>query len=132
MKKLKYLLLLSFTFLLLTPRIYAATTMRETMEDNDGYSTLEEGSIIIGVTRFSPDNIVTASKAATAGVNDVMLYLSQNGSTKGYEMPGVYYYIDPYVGWFFLDNENAATPVENQKELEIIYKCYSAKSRIQN
>ena len=117
MNKWKYLLIFSFLFIILISPIYAIT-IRETTNKNDNYSTIEEGSVIIGVTKFTPDTIVTASKAATAGVNDVMLYLSKNGSNNGYEMPGVYYYVDEFVGWFFIDSENKATPVENAKKLE--------------
>ena len=121
MKKNSYLLLFLLVFGLFVTEVFAIT-IRETMDENDGYTTLEEGSIIIGVTRFSPKTIVTASRAATAGVNDVMLYMNKNGNTNGYEMPGVYYYVDPYVGWFFLDSNNNATPVVNNKELEKLSK----------
>lgn len=117
MNKLKYLLISSFVFMILISPIYAIT-IRETTNKNDKYSTIEEGTVIIGVTKFTPETIVTASKAATAGVNDVMLYLSKNGSNNGYEMPGVYYYVDEYVGWFFIDSDNKATPVENTKKIE--------------
>ena len=33
-----------------------------------------------------------------------------------YENPGVYYYVDSYVGWFFLDSDNKATAVTDEDE----------------
>ena len=65
MKKKNYLLLFLLVFAVFITKAYAVT-IRETMDENDGYTTLEEGSIIIGATRFSPNTIVTASRAATA------------------------------------------------------------------
>ena len=117
MKNRKCLLLFLLLFCMFITKGYAIT-IRETMDQNDSYSTLEEGSIVIGVTRFSSDNIVTASKAATAGVNDIKLYMLQQGNFDNYESPGVYYYVDPYVGWFFLDEENNVTVVTDPLELE--------------
>ena len=121
MKKWKYYLLFIFTFYLFVPRIYALT-IRETMDNNDGFSTLEEGSVIIGVTRFSTDTIVTASRAAMAGANDAMLYVFQNGTSDGYDSPGVYYYVDSYVGWFYMDSDNNAVAVTDEDELEELSK----------
>lgn len=121
MKKCRFLWLFIFIFILLIPRA-KALTVRETIYENDGYSTLDEGSVIIGVTRFSPNKIVTASRAALAGADDVKLHLLQNGNVNDYEAPGVYYYIDSYVGWFFLDSDNNATPVVDEEELEELSK----------
>ena len=117
----KYLLLFLLMFCMFFSRTYALT-IRETSDPNDEYSTLEEGSIIVGVTRFSSDNVVTAGKAAMAGANDAMLYVLQNGTANGYETPGVYYYVDSYVGWFFLDSDNKVTEVTDPNELEMLSK----------
>ena len=120
MKKRNYLLLL-LIFNLFISKTYALT-IRETSDPNDGYTTMEEGSVVIGVTRFSSDTIVTASKAATAGANDAMLHILQNGTASDYDAPVVYYYVDPYVGWFSIDNSNKVVTVTDSDELEMLSK----------
>ena len=122
MKKYKYSLLFIITFIILMPVTFAATTIRETVESGDDYSTLEENSVVIGVSKFSPETIVTASRAAQAGANDAMLYVSEKGNSKGYKAPGVYYYIDSIVGWFFLDTDNNATPVIDEETMDKLSK----------
>jgi len=116
MKKNIYFLFFMFVFFIGIDVSYAVT-IRETIDSKDGYSTIEEGSIIIGTTKFLPDDIVTASKATMAGVNDAMLYVMQNGSTDGYENPGVYYYVDSFVGWFHLNDDNKAVSVVDEELL---------------
>ena len=112
MKKFKYLLLSLLTFSFCFTYV-DAITIRETMDSNDEYSTIEEGSIVIGVTRFTTDTVVTANRAAAAGANDAMLYVLQNGSSDGYVNPEVYYYVDSVVGWFYLDSNNKAVAVSD-------------------
>jgi len=112
LKKFKYLLLSLLTFCFCFSCV-DAITIRETMDSNDEYSTIEEGSIVIGVTRFTADTVVTANKAAKAGADDAMLYVLQNSSSKGYVNPEVYYYVDSVVGWFYLNSDNKATPVSD-------------------
>lgn len=121
MKRKKYLLLFIISFCILISKPYALT-IRETMDEFDEYSTIEEGSIVIGATRFSPDNIITASKAAEAGVNDAMLHVLRTGTTEGYQTPKVYYYVDSYVGWFYIDSENQVQTVTDEEELENLSK----------
>lgn len=121
MKKCKFLLLIGLMFSLLIPSV-DAITIRETMDESDSYTVLENGSIIIGVTRFTPNKVVTASRAATAGADDVKLHILQNDNIDNYENPGVYYYVDSYVGWFFLDSDNKATAVTDEDELEKLSK----------
>ena len=121
MKKLKYLFIFIFMFVVFSAKTNALT-IRETIDGTGGFSKLEEGSIIIGITRFSPNSIVTASRAASAGADDAVLYVNQNGSTDGYEKPGVYYYVDSYVGWFYLDSNNNASIVTDENVLEELSK----------
>ena len=94
-----------------------ATTIRETLIAGDGYDTIAPNTFIIGITKFTGDQVITASKAATAGANDAMFYASRNGSSKGYQAPIIYYYVDANVGWFQFDSNNNAFPVTDEETL---------------
>ena len=115
MKKMKKLFILIF-FLFIN--VVNATTIKETLIKGDGYDTILPNTFIIGVTKFSGDEVITASKAATAGANDAMIYALKNGTTKGYQPPTIYYYVDANVGWFKFDSNNIATPVTDRETLE--------------
>ena len=119
MKKIrsKYLLLIMVLFFLLLPSTFAVT-LKETLDTNDGYDTIEPNTFIIGVTKFSGSEIITAGKAATAGANDAMLYASKNGTTSGYKIPTIYYYVDDNVGWFAFDSNNTAKAVTDKETLK--------------
>ena len=67
-----------------------ATTIQETTKPNDGYDTIESGTIIIGKTKFTPDTVVTGLRAAIAGANDMRVYVNENGTDEGYDAPKMY------------------------------------------
>lgn len=119
MKKIssKYLFLVIVLFFLLLPSTFAVT-LRETTDVKDGYGTIEPNTFIIGVTKFSGNEVITAGKAATAGANDAMLYALKNGTTSGYKTPVIYYYVDDNVGWFEFDSNNTAKAVTDKEVLE--------------
>ena len=85
-------------------------TITETTDPNDGYDTIEDGSIIIGTTKFTPGTVVTGVRAAIAGSNDMLVYASKNGSIENYSSPKMYYYI--WGEWYEYDETGKMKIVE--------------------
>ena len=85
-KKSKYLLTGLFLFFALSTTLSAAT-IKETTVNGDGYDTINNGDIIIGITRFEGSTIVTGSKVAKASTNDSVHFLKENGSLDNYQSP---------------------------------------------
>ena len=115
----KYIKLVILLFFLSIKVIYA-TTIKETLIKGDGYDTILPNTFIIGVTKFSGDEVITASKAATAGANDAMIYALKHGTTRGYRPPTIYYYVDANVGWFQFDSNNVASAVTDSETLNML------------
>lgn len=113
----RYLLIFLFMFFFSLNNVMAAT-IRETLIRGDGYDTIEPGTFIIGITKFPGTEVITAAKASVAGANDAMFYAMKNGTTKGYEAPSIYYYVDANVGWFVFDSNNNAFPVTDDETLK--------------
>lgn len=53
-------------------------------------SSMEEGTVIIGRSRFSSTYVITGEVAARAGSNDAKAYIAANGSFEGYSEPKMY------------------------------------------
>ena len=115
-RKIKYIIISIILFFIFIQSI-AATTIRETVINGDGFDTILPNTFIIGVTKFSGEQVITASKASTAGANDALVYALKNGTTKGYKAPTIYYYVDANVGWFEFDSDNNAKPVTDAETL---------------
>lgn len=115
--------ILVFLFILVTVIMLSscvkAETVKETTEANDGNSTIESGSIIIGVTKFDSQTVITAARAATAGANDVLVYVSKNGSTENYSYPKMYYYL--LDEWYEYDETGKLESIEPISSLDIYY-----------
>ena len=91
-----------------------AATITETT-GNDEYDTIADNSIVIGITKFEPNEVVTSKKTIKAAGN---FYRFKNSNKVD---PTIYYYLG---SWFELDEDNNATVVEDQeklKELSIYY-----------
>lgn len=115
-KKSKYLLTgLSLFFALSTT--LSAATIKETTVNGDGYDTINNGDIIIGITRFEGNTIVTGSKVAKASTNDSVHFLKENGSLDNYQSPVIYIYAG-VGGWFSLDDDNNASIVSDTNLIE--------------
>ena len=115
-KKSKYLLTgLSLFFALSTT--LSAATIKETTVNGDGYDTINNGDIIIGITRFEGSTIVTGSKVAKASTNDSVHFLKENGSLDNYQSPVIYVYAG-IGGWFSLDDDNNASIVSDTNLIE--------------
>ncbi len=111
MKKVNIFIILLLS-LFLIPRVYA-TTIRETTE-SDKYDTIETNTTIIGVTKFTQDEIITALKATTAGANDARLYIKMNDNDEGYETPKIYIYYGKIGGWYSLDLNNQVEYISDE------------------
>ncbi len=72
---------------------------------------IENGSYVIGITRFTPDQIMTAARVSKATAND-MIY---NANTPDYEGADIYYYL--FGTWYKIDENNQYNEVTNTTEL---------------
>lgn len=116
MKKiLKYSFLMIICILILNMRVNAVTIIETT--EKDSYDNIETGSVIIGVTKFNSDTIITGAKATTAGSNDTKFYVNKNNNLDGYEVPNVYVYCG-VGGWVQLDEENNANIVTDDEIID--------------
>jgi len=96
----------------------ADASIKETVDANNTlYDHIENGTKIIGITKFNPNTILTAKRASQATMNDV----AYNLNNPNYDGVHIYYY---YYGWYEFDENNNSTPVSNPSvlnELNIFY-----------
>lgn len=92
------------------PCTNAATIIETTLEDE--YDTIENNSIIVGVTKFESGEILTAGKVALATYN----YMLVNSGESNVEVPKIYYYLED--AWYEIDDENNTTLVEDTSLVE--------------
>ena len=117
MKKITKLLIISCILCINT---VSATTIKETTEQ-DEYDTIEPNTFIIGVTKFRGDEVITASKASPAGVNDVITYIENNNIADGYQSPVIYLYLGKDIGWFEIDQNNQGRVIEDEETTQQKY-----------
>ena len=117
MKKILKLIILIFSLFFIFEKNVFATTIRETLISGDGYDTIIPNTFVIGISKFTKEQVITAQKASIAGSNDAMLYFRQNYTTEGYEAPDIYYYLGADVGWFLIDSNNDVHPITDKEEL---------------
>ena len=110
----KLLIILS---LILSINTVTASTIKETTIDNDEYDTIEPNTFIIGVTKFSGDEVITAKKAVIAGANNALTYAKNNNTTKNYEQPVIYLYLGSDIGWFKIDEDNKTEIITDEETL---------------
>lgn len=77
-----------------------ALTIKETVDKNDNYDTISDGSIIIGITKFEPNVVLTGMRVSKATYNDVMFHYE----TPNYNGVNIYYYLSG--DWYQLDDAN--------------------------
>lgn len=127
MKKFLIALILLLAIIGLSTSVQAAT-ITETTNPNDSYDTIESGTIIIGTTKFTPGTVITAMRAATAGVDDLRVYMMGNEDIQDYVYPNMYYY---YSGdWYQYDTEGKLTYIEEIDSFYIYYVNNEAKEGI--
>lgn len=105
-----------------------ATTIKETTKTNDSYDTIEDGTIVIGISKFTPNTIITGVRAATAGANDMRIYVAKNGSDKNYTSPKMYYYL--LGDWYIYDEEGNLSVAKDITSFDIYYVNNVAKKNI--
>lgn len=110
-KYIKYLIVAISLFFILENSVMATTIIETTGKDK--YDTIQEGSMLIGVTKFESDIVLTAARVAKAGANDATLYAKKNNGVDGYEAPTIYVYYG-VGGWYELNDDNVATMVEDE------------------
>lgn len=110
-------LVFSFAILFcIIPTVNAATIIETTTED--AYDTIENNSIIVGVTKFESGEVLTAGKVALATYN----YMLVNSGETNIEVPKIYYYLED--AWYEIDDENDTTLLEDTSlvdELDIYF-----------
>ena len=90
MKKMfKYLFVSLLAFL--TINNVSAVTIKETVNSGDSYDTIERNTTVIGSTKFTSNEVITAGKATTAGANDATLYVKLGLSVTYKEVATIYY-----------------------------------------
>lgn len=99
------------TFVVLSVGTVNAMTIKETINANDGYDTIEDGTILIGITKFSPDLIITGVRVSKATYNDVMF----NYGTPNYSGVDIYYYIMGH--WMQIDENNDVSSIQNNNPI---------------
>lgn len=92
-------------------------SIKESTDPNSSYDKIEDGTIVIGVTKFSPTTVLTARRSSTATMND-FAYNMNNGAYGGVK---IYYYLAGY--WFELDDNNQPTLLNDSSlnEMNIFY-----------
>lgn len=127
-KKVVLFSLIVVAVLMLSLNVNAAT-IKETTNTNDEYDTIEEGTIVIGVSKFTPGTVVTGVKASTAGANDMKIYVAtHDGSDKNYTYPKMYYYL--LGDWYEYDEEGNLNAVSGITSLDIYYVNNEPKTGI--
>lgn len=116
-KYIKYLFALVAAFFFLGSTVMATTIIETTKDDN--YDTINEGSMIIGVTKFDSNVVLTASRVAKAGANDAALYAKQNNNMDDYNAPTIYVYYG-VGGWYELDDDNNASIISDDELVELL------------
>ncbi len=118
-KYIKYLFALVAAFFFLGNTVMATTIIETTKDDN--YDTINEGSMIIGVTKFDSNVVLTASRVAKAGANDAALYAKKNNNVDDYTAPNIYVYYG-VGGWYELDEDNNASMINDDELLSKLSK----------
>lgn len=85
-----------------------ALTIKETTNTGDQYDDIVDGTVVIGITKFEPEVIITALRASKATFNDVVF----NYGKPGYKGVEIYYLLSG--DWYNIDEDNNATPVEDE------------------
>lgn len=116
-KKSKYLLTGLSLFCALSTTLNAAT-IKETTVNGDGYDTIDANDMILGITRFDSETVITGAKITKASTNDSKYYYKLNNSLDNYETPIFYIYTGPIGGWYSLDDNNDVHAVKDTALLE--------------
>lgn len=121
--------LVALTILLALVTVFTcinAVTLKETTS-KDSYDTIEEGTIIIGRTKFTPDTIITAARAALAGANDMRIYIANGGKAEEYTSPVIYIYAAKN-DWYSVNESGTPVSITAVTSLDIYFVNNEAKT----
>lgn len=123
-----FFVVLAITVTILVTNVNAANLKENTNPNDTKTDTITDGTIIIGVSKFTPGTVVTGVKAAVAGSNDMKVYALTKGDTDGYEAPKMYYYV---LGeWMQYDEEGGLKGINAIDSLDIYYVNNQLKNGI--
>ena len=105
-----------FTATIVTSLNLSALTIVETTNPDDNFDTVIDNSIVMGITRFEPDVILTALRASDATFNDVIF----NFGKDGYKGVKIYYYLSGT--WYEMDEKNEAHVINDEAEIQKLNK----------
>lgn len=99
--------------------IIEVTTFKETTKEDDNFGTIEKNSIIIGNTKFTSEQIITAGKVSIAGYNQAVINMSNadlgNGNSN---YPDIYIYYGDMGGWYKINQDNSTTYIDNEEDID--------------
>ncbi|MBO5413734.1 MAG: hypothetical protein J6A29_05575, partial [Clostridia bacterium] len=96
-----------FVVAILSTVTVSALTITETVDED-----IADGTIIMGITKFEPNVVITALRASDATFNDVIF----NYNKPNYKGVNIYYLLSG--SWFEIDEENNAHPIENEELIQ--------------
>ena len=111
MEKLNFKKVFSKAFIVSLAVMAAANVDALSINETAG-KEIEEGSYVIGISKFTPDTVLTAVRVSKATTNDN----SFNKDVVGYEGANIYYY--ELGDWYVLNDENVAVPVTDTKVIK--------------
>lgn len=84
-KKLFFGMFLAVMIFSLTISVKALTIV-ETTDSNDSFDNIEDGTVVIGITKFEPDVVITARRASKAIYNDALFYYDEKRPPRDVEI----------------------------------------------
>ena len=105
-----------FTATIVTSLNLSALTIVETTNPDDNFDSIIDNSIVMGITKFEPDVVLTALRASNATFNDVIF----NYGNDGYKGVKIYYYLSGT--WFEIDEENEAHVISDEAVIQKLNK----------
>ena len=93
-------------------------SIRESVNQSSTLSHIENGTTVVGITKFNPSTVVTAKRVSTATLNDI----AYNSNNLSYAGTGIYYYM--YGTWYEFDDANNMQVIgkaDQIPELDIFY-----------
>ena len=96
-------------------QIIEVDSFTESTDENAGFDVIERNSTIIGNTKFTATEVVTAQKAAIAGYDQAIIRATSD-DYYGYDgtYPKIYIYYGEIGGWYSIDKDNNATYISSE------------------
>ena len=99
--------------------IIEVTSFKETTKEDDNFDTIEKNSVIIGNTKFTSEQIITADKVSKAGYNQAIINMSSadlDNEISNY--PDIYVYYGDMGGWYKINQDNSTTYIDNEEDID--------------